>query len=122
MEFHWNYGEEAIVERKGFGTHLNEFFAKTLVEYAEPYTPLKTGALRGSVDIDANKQRGYITYNVPYAQYQYFTPDERWRRATPKTSGPSHNLESSRWLEFAWNQHKAQITGKVGAERRWHSK
>jgi hypothetical protein len=117
MHFEWNYGEKALVERLGFGKDLNEYFAKTLVQYAEPYTPMEKGNLRDAqrAGVSANNQRGYITYpGVSYADYQYFGNDSGWKRHTPGTT--------SRWLEYAWTIHKFQISGKVGAYRRWHSK
>lgn len=119
MHFEWNYGQQALVERLGFGKDMNEFFAKTLVKYAEPYTPLgpsKPGThLRDAVEISANNQRATITYpGVTYADYQYFADDSTWNRHTPGTT--------SKWLDYAWTVHKFQISGEVGAYRRWHSR
>ena len=115
MHFEWNYGEVAMVERLGFGKDLNRKFAETLVKYAEPYTPKKTGNLRNSVEIKSNNQRATITYpGVTYADYQYFADDSTWNRHTPGTT--------SKWLDYAWTVHKFQISGEVGAYRRWHSR
>ena len=115
MSFKWNYGEVAMVQRLGFGKDLNEFFAKKLVQFAEPYTPKKTGQLREHVEISSNNQRATITYpGVSYADYQYFADDSSWNRHTPGTT--------SKWLDYAWQVHKAHISGSVGAYRRWHSR
>ena len=114
MDLKWNGSSSAIVNRLGFGQDLNRFFAETLLDYAEPYTPKKTGNLRESAIVTANNSVGRITYNgVNYAKYQYVGPSS-WNRTTPGTT--------SRWLEYAWTVHKFEISGKVGAQRRWHSK
>lgn len=115
MHFEWNYGEGALVERLGFGKDMNEFFAKTLVKYATPYTPKKSGNLRSRVEVNSNRYGATITYpGVTYTDYQYYADDSDWSRHTPGTT--------SRWLEYAWQVHKFQISGEVGAYRRWHSK
>lgn len=122
MHFEWNYSKAAIVDRLGFGTDLNKVFAETLVKYSEPYTPYKPSAnkpdnqhLRTNVEVRANNSRASITYpDLTYAQYQYFSDDSGWSRNTPGTT--------SRWLEYAWALHKPEISGTVGAYRRWHSK
>jgi hypothetical protein len=122
MDFQWNYGKDAIVQRLGFGADLNKVFAETLVKYSEPYTPYRPSIskpdnqhLRTNVEVKANNMNASITYpDLVYAQYQYFSDDNTWDRHTEGTT--------SRWLEFAWNTHKQQITGTVGAYRRWHSK
>ena len=122
MHFEWNYSEGALVERLGFGADLNKKFAEVLVKYATPYTPYApkrpsadTKHLRDAVEISANRHQGSITYpGIPYADYQYLSDDSSWNRHTPGTT--------SRWLEYAWSVHKFQISGEVGAYRRWHSK
>lgn len=120
MDFHWNYGSQALVQKKGFGKNLNDYFANTLVEYAEPFTPKLTGKLRNSVVVKATNFGATITYpgatnykGRNYAEPQYFADDSEWNRNTPGTT--------SGWLDYTWTVYKQQITGKVGAYRRWHS-
>ena len=114
MDFHWNYGVGGVVNRLGFGADLNRYFAETLLDYAEPYTPMKTGRLRERANVTANPMNAKITYDgVDYADYQYYGPDS-WDRTTPGTT--------SQWLDYAWAVHKFEIAGKVGAYRRWHSR
>lgn len=114
MDFKWNYSAGGIVQRLGFGTELNQFFAQTLLDAAEPYTPELTGALLDSATIESNPVNAKIVYpGIPYADYQYFGDDD-WNRTKPgSTSG---------WLHYAWQVHKFQIAGKVGAHVRWHGK
>lgn len=115
MEFHWNYNTGGIVQRKGFGADTNKVFADTLVKYGEEFTPMKSGALRLAVTVKANPTNAKIQYpGIKYADYQYNADDSTWNRFTPGTT--------SRWLDYAWQVYKAQITGTVGAYRRWHSK
>lgn len=122
MDFKWNYSQNAIVQRLGFDMKTEKFFAETLIKYALPYTPYdpftkKATSLhirKGAVIVPTTSG-AKITYpNIPYAHYQYFANDTGWDRATAGTM--------SGWLEYAWLIHKQEITGKVGAYRRWHSK
>ena len=118
MDFNWNYNEGVIVQRKGFGKDLNKYFADVLVSYSETYTPwsdLYSTHLRNEVQTSATTARGIISYpGLTYANYQYLADDSTWHRYTA--------LTCSRWCEYAYSVHKAQITGKVGAYKRWHSK
>ena len=122
MSFRWNYKGEALLKRMGFDRETEGFFARTLIQYAMPYTPYNPldrksheEHIRGGAKVTAYNNRAKITYpDIPYAVYQYNADDSGWKRATPGTM--------SGWLEYAWTVHKFEITGKVGAFRRWHSK
>lgn len=122
MDFKWNYSQSAIVQRLGFDMKTERYFAETLVKYAFPYTPYdpftkKPASLhiRRGAHIVSTSLGAKITYpDIPYAHYQYHANDAGWKRATAGTM--------SGWLEYAWLIHKAEITGKVGAYRRWRSK
>lgn len=123
MDFHWNYTNEGVVERKGFGVALNRFFAQTVVDYANgengagqltPLSGISHEHMMDNYSIKATKKNAKIKYNADYAPFQYTANDLQWHRHTPGTT--------SEWLDFAWLLYKPQITGKVGAERRWRSK
>lgn len=122
MSFKWNYKGEALLNRLGFNRETEKFFARTVVQYAMPYTPYNPfdrksheDHIRGGAKITAYTSGAKITYpDIPYAVYQYNADDSGWKRATPGTM--------SGWLDYAWLIHKQEITGKVGAFRRWHSK
>lgn len=47
---------------------LRKQINQLVADYCEPYVPFKTGELSGNVSITENS----ITYNVPYARYQYY--------------------------------------------------
>lgn len=122
MSFKWNYSGEALLNRLGFDQNTEKYFAKTLVQYAIPYTPYRPSIdkshdqhIRGGYRITASSSGSKITYpEIPYAAYQYNADDSEWKRATYGTR--------SGWLDYAWLVHRAEITGKVGAYRRWNSK
>jgi vacuolar-type H+-ATPase catalytic subunit A/Vma1 len=110
MSFEWIDNQTGIVQRLGFGAGLNEYFAQTLLDYAEPYTPMETGMLRASATVKANPMNAKIIYDgVNYADYQYNTQYDNY--TTPGTT--------SAWLDYAWQVHKFEISGKVGARVRW---
>lgn len=122
MSFKWNGSNAAIVRRLGFDQNTEVYFAEQVVRYAMPYTPYdpfavkdKSEHIRGGAEIKPTSSGARITYpNVPYAGYQYNADDSKWKRATFGTM--------SGWLDYAWVVHKQEITGKVGAYRRWRSK
>lgn len=121
MSFKWNYTGEALLNRLGFNQKTERYFAQTLLQFALPYTPYDPTArkprdqhIRGGAKITTSSSGAKITFpNIPYVKYQYYG-DESWKRATPGTM--------SEWLDYAWLVHKAEITGRVGAYRRWQSK
>lgn len=121
MSFKWNYSQDAIVKRLGFDANTEKYFAETLIQYAMPYTPYNPFDrkpynlhIRGGAKIRATNDSAKITFpNIPYVKHQYFGDDSSWNRATYGTM--------SGWLDYAWLLHNAEITGKVGAYRRWHS-
>ena len=124
MSFKWNYSGEALLNRLGFNQETEEYFAKTVIKYALPYTPYNPFDrkshdlhIRGGAKITTSTSGAKITYpDVPYAPYQYNTDGEAlgWKRAT---YGTRHG-----WLDYAWVVHKQEITGKVGSFRRWQCK
>lgn len=112
MKFEWIDGATGVVERLGFGEHLNEFFAETLLMTAEPYTPEDTGAMIQSARIQSSPRNAKIVYDVKYADYQY--NNSNYNHPKP--------LATDHWLEYAWQVHKYEIAGKVGAEVRWRGR
>ena len=114
--FHWNYSKGAILTRKGFGRDLNTEFAREVLKYSVPYTPMDSGKLRSAATVEnSDGNSGKIQYpGLKYTDYQYYANDSSWNRHTEGTT--------SSWCEYAWNQHKTQIVGAVSAYRRWHSK
>ena len=47
---------------------VQKFFTNTCYKHMDKYVPMDTGNLRTIVDIDSNR----ITYEMPYAKYQYY--------------------------------------------------
>lgn len=47
---------------------VQKFFTNTCYRYMDKYVPMDNGDLRTIVDIEADS----ITYEVPYARYQYY--------------------------------------------------
>lgn len=60
---------------------VQKFFTETCYNHMDKYVPMDTGNLRNIVD----KGTDYITYEMPYAQYQY--PHQYEHYTTPGT-GP----------------------------------
>lgn len=47
---------------------LRKQINQLVADYCEPYVPFETGELSGNVSVTENS----ITYNAPYARYQYY--------------------------------------------------
>lgn len=62
---------------------VQKFFTNTCYRYMDKYVPMKTGDLRSIVDIDSNT----ITYEMPYAHYQYIHQFPPENYTTPGTGG-----------------------------------
>jgi len=58
---------------------------------SDPYTPYKDGALMGSADVSSKTNDPYLTYDIIYARYQYFT--------APHKSPDVHPLATTHWVE-----------------------
>lgn len=50
------------------GGAVEKFFTETCYRYMDDFVPMDEGNLRTTVDIGSD----YITYESPYAEYQYY--------------------------------------------------
>ena len=117
--FQWNYSSSTIIKRKGFDKETNKFFAKTLYEYAYPYTPYDItrdfGAhMADNVKISADDERGMITYQSPYARKLHEGRNLNFQKA-------GHPLATHHWEQAAWKQSKDLIIAEVDAFRKSRS-
>ena len=117
--FEWNYSSSTIIRRKGFGKDLNYFFAKTLYEYAYPYTPYDPYRTEGAhmadnVRIFANEDHGSIVYQSKYAKYLHEGRHMNFNKAI-------HTRATSHWEQAAWRNSKEQILAEVDLYRKAHS-
>ena len=123
--FQWNYKSSVIIERKGFDSYTNRFFAKMVHRYSYPYIPYdakrKSGAhMCDNVRIQANKQRGMIVYQSWYAKFLHegISPS-----GTPvKFSKEGHPLATKAWERAAWRAHKAEMLAELDAYRKKRSR
>jgi Minor capsid. len=111
MKFHWNYSNEEIIRRKGFGKELNLYMARTAASYFERYVPYRSGRLNNSVRCYASKEAGRIVYTAKYAEAQYLGP-KWWNR-----NRRHHPLATSEWDKVGWQNHGTTVINKVDKER-----
>ena len=130
MKIKWNYTNQEIIERKGFGKELNKDMATIIARYAEPYVPWgknhisrnahalshEGGYLSRSRRIYANKNGGTIVWTAKYADAQYDgSPDwKRYHAVHPKST--------DHWIDATWEYHSGAITRAVDEKRRMMSK
>ena len=71
IKFDWNGSMDQIAEKKLGGKLGMLFLATTAARFMDPYVPADNLVLAQDVDITADQDAGYVTYNSPYAHYQY---------------------------------------------------
>ena len=71
VKVEWNGTPEEIVKKKLGGRQGMLFLANQAAALMDPYVPADNLGLAQNVDITADEDTGYITYNSPYAHYQY---------------------------------------------------
>ena len=62
---------QAILERRGMGrsNKLRKYLAGRVKAHCDPYVPMKSGVLKNTAAISTDGSE--LTYNTPYAHYQY---------------------------------------------------
>ena len=125
ISFEWNDSRSMIIKNLGFGQDLNRDAAKILARISEPYVPYKTGNLNSSMYVRATSNMGQIVYTATdirgraYSGYQYnldYGNPEGNDKDVMRTR-TVHELATSRWCDWAWYNHKAEITHEVDEAR-----
>ena len=70
-EFQWNGSLEVIAKEKAGGREGMEFLASEAERLMDPYVPADSLMLAQNIRISADDEKGSITYQSPYAHYQY---------------------------------------------------
>lgn len=83
------------------------FVDKTIAKDTEPYVPIKTGALRKSVQA-SHFGSGLLIYAVPYSYYQYQNGREEGYK-------PAYPLSGRKWLDRYLRDHRDDLIRKVQA-------
>lgn len=110
--FYWKYSPSYLKKKKGFGKALNKKMGETVVKYATPYTPMKTGLMRKAYYVIGYDTYSRITYTTSYAKRQH---DYKAHKYTTPGTGPF-------WDEEAWRHHSDEIIREVNAYRKTISK
>lgn len=69
--FQWNKPTKKIKKEVTGGKAGMLFLAATAARLMDPYVPADNLVLAQNIDITADEESGYVTYNSPYAHYQY---------------------------------------------------
>ena len=70
-EFQWNGALDVIAKEKAGGREGMEFLASEAERLMDPYVPADSLMLAQNVRISADEEKGSVTYQSPYAHYQY---------------------------------------------------
>ena len=107
----WNGTPEEIVKKKLGGRQGMLFLANQAAALMDSYVPADNLVLAQNVDITADEDTGYITYNSPYAHYQYM--GEIYGPNIPIYDGgelmgfwsPPHKTPTGRKLKYSTFRH-----------------
>lgn len=117
LDFRWNGSSSVIAGRKGFGKELNRFVAETIDKYSYPYMPYRTGFMWDSKYIRADEDKALLIYTSKYAKYQH--DNEGYNHNHPEQL---HPLATAHWEQFAWSNHKSEISQEISDYRKKLSK
>lgn len=70
-KFRWNKPLKVIAKEKTGGRKGMQFLAEKAKDFMDPYVPAKNLILSQNVRITADEDCGHVTYNSPYAHYQF---------------------------------------------------
>ena len=70
-KFTWNDSAENIAKKKSGGKENMLFLANQAAALMDPYVPADSLVLSQNVSITAEEDCGHVTYNSPYAHYQW---------------------------------------------------
>ena len=117
MDFHWNDSPGNIARRKTGGKRGMLFLANSAARLMDPYVPADNLVLAQNISITAEENCGHVTYNSPYAHYQYtgelyLTEDgrsyaEKGERKYPTGTPLQYHTAGTtdHWFEHAKQEH-----------------
>ena len=111
VSFDWNKSVREIAKEKLGGQQGMLFLAATVARFMDPYVPADNLVLAQNVTITADADVGHVTYNSPYAHYQW--EGEVYGPNYPIMDGgeimgfysPPHKTPTGRRLEYNTFRH-----------------
>ena len=111
VSFDWNKSVREIAKEKLGGQQGMLFLAATAARVMDPYVPADNLVLAQNVSITADADVGHVTYNSPYAHYQW--EGEVYGPNYPIKDGgeimgfysPPHKTPTGRRLEYNTFRH-----------------
>lgn len=111
VSFDWNKSVREIAKEKLGGQQGMLFLAATAARFMDPYVPADNLVLAQNVTITADADVGHVTYNSPYAHYQW--EGEVYGPNYPIMDGgeimgfysPPHKTPTGRRLEYNTFRH-----------------
>lgn len=88
---------EYDIEKASANPRIKQMIGEKVKQYANPFVPKRSGALRESAHIVNHARQVSITYGSrgktnKYAAHQYYADDATWKRTTPGTH--------SYWMDY----------------------
>lgn len=91
-----------LAKKHAGGKKINLFFANECRRLMDPYVPANNLILSQNVTVTADNDSGYVTYNSPYAHYQY----------TGEVYGPSIPIYENGEVAGFWSPPEKYPTGR----------
>ena len=107
VKFNWNKPGDQITKEMTGGRQGMLFLATTAARLMNPYVPADNLVLAQNITISAEEDAGHVTYNSPYAHYQY--EGELYGPNYPISDGgevvgffsPPHKTPTGKRLEYS---------------------
>ena len=107
--------ERGILQERGLAPNgaVQKFIDSEVLRLSDPYVPFDTGNLKKSGQRATEIGSGIVSYNAPYARYQYYgrvmagAPPKRVTDIPLKYQGAP--MRGKLWFERMKEDHKAEI-------------
>lgn len=130
MNIQVNINPKQIMERRGSSGKAASKLASSVRDFADKYVPYQSGILKKAT-IHANGRMAVLTYNTPYAHYQYngkvmgkniltkfgwrSVPIDGEKYYTGKQLTYQNALARPKWVEYAIATHAQEIADSLVA-------
>ena len=89
---------------------VHAFFTETCYRYMDKYVPRRPGSIGGALREEVDLTTNSITYNQPYASYQYFGIRADGTRVVMNYSTPG---TGPYWDERMWSAESSDVVSEV---------
>jgi len=106
FKFKLNKSIDKIITDSGINSNAALFAARTARDLMRGYVPMDSGALAGTAQVSAEKNRGTVRYTQPYAVFCYYGGKKIFKR-------DKHEKATAYWDKAMLLSHRGELTKSV---------